>query len=158
MIKACEIILTYRIFKILFLFRDESKIFQFFRLYSGMWRYVSIYDLVQIFLANLISSIILFIVVMTWHQGYFAGFSRSVLVLDFLICFFAISGKRVLVRVIREASEKSREQKTLLNGFTLNILRCMTSVTIFTSFGSGCFIPARSPIWRVKSMRMTDKA
>ena len=88
-------------------------VFQFFRLYSGMWRYVSIYDLVQIFLANLISSIILFIVVITWHQGYFAGFSRSVLVLDFLICFFAISGKRVLVRVIREASEKSREQKTL---------------------------------------------
>ncbi len=88
-------------------------IFHFFHIYSGMWRYVSIYDLVQIFLANLVSSIILFIIVATWQQEYFAGFSRSVIVLDFMICFFAISGKRVLVRVIREASAKSKEQKTL---------------------------------------------
>ncbi|MEM4248592.1 MAG: nucleoside-diphosphate sugar epimerase/dehydratase, partial [Candidatus Nanoarchaeia archaeon] len=79
----------------------------------GMWRYVSIYDIVQIFLANVVSSAILFFIVSYWQTGYFAGFSRSVIILDFLICFFAVSGKRVLVRIIREASARSKEQKTL---------------------------------------------
>ncbi len=88
-------------------------VFYLFKIYSGMWRYVSIHDLMQIFLANVVSSLILFVVIMTWRQEYFIGFSRSVLVLDFLICFFAISGKRVLSRVIREAAAKGKSEKTI---------------------------------------------
>ncbi len=88
-------------------------VFAFFNIYSGMWRYVSIYDLVQIFIANLISSVIIFATVVTWQQEYFAGLSRSVLILDFLICFFAISGKRVLVRIIREASYRPKGQNAV---------------------------------------------
>ncbi|HPO90061.1 MAG TPA: nucleoside-diphosphate sugar epimerase/dehydratase [Victivallales bacterium] len=77
-------------------------VFLLFRIYSGLWRYVSIYDMIQIFLANLLASLILFLIVETWHTTYFAGFSRSVIILDFILCFLAMSGKRVLVRVIRE--------------------------------------------------------
>jgi len=91
--------------------------FLVFRIYSGMWRYVSIYDLLQIFFANLASSAILFIIVAIWQTSYFAGFSRSVIILDFMICFSAMSGKRILVRIIREAASKdwgSESVNTLL--------------------------------------------
>lgn len=88
-------------------------IFHLFRIYSGMWRYVSIYDLIQIFLANFISNLILFIIIITWQQEYFSGFSRSVIILDFLICFFAVSSTRVLVRIIREAASKGKGQRTI---------------------------------------------
>ncbi len=84
-------------------------VFALFRIYSGMWRYVSIHDLVRIFLANVVASAILFVAVMIWHTTYFAGLSRPVLVLDFMICFAAISGKRVLTRIIREAAGRSRD-------------------------------------------------
>jgi FlaA1/EpsC-like NDP-sugar epimerase len=83
-------------------------IFFLFRIYGGMWRYVSIHDLTRIFLANLVASILLFLVVMNWHTTYFAGLARSVLVLDFMLCFAGISGKRVLTRIIREASSRGR--------------------------------------------------
>jgi FlaA1/EpsC-like NDP-sugar epimerase len=91
----------------------KLSIFFLFRIYSGMWRYVSIYDLIQIFLANLVSSIVIFLLVVFWQTTYFAGFSRSVIVLDFLICFFAVSGKRILARIIREASSKERSGETI---------------------------------------------
>jgi len=84
-------------------------VFFIFRIYNGLWRYVSIYDMIQIFFANLIASLILFFIVENWHTTYFAGFSRSVIILDFILCFLAMSGKRVLVRIIREQAsiEKS---------------------------------------------------
>ena len=45
--------------------------FYLFGIYSGMWRYVSIHDLRQIFLANLVSTALLFIIILTWRQEYF---------------------------------------------------------------------------------------
>lgn len=84
-------------------------VFYLFHIYSGMWRYVSIYDLLKIFFANLVSSLILSVIIISWQQEYFAGFSRSVLILDFLICFSAISGKRVLTRIIRETASLRKE-------------------------------------------------
>jgi FlaA1/EpsC-like NDP-sugar epimerase len=82
--------------------------FLFFRTYSGMWRYVSIYDLLQIFFANFIASILLFFMIVIWQKTYFAGFSRSIIVLDFMICFSAMSGKRMLVRIIRELASREK--------------------------------------------------
>ena len=108
-------------------------VFYLFRLYSGMWRYVSIHDLMQIFFANLLSTALLFIIILTWRQEYFIGFSRSVLVLDFLICFFAISGKRVLSRVIREAASKGKGDdviKTLVIGSSSS---CNSVIQTFSS-------------------------
>ncbi len=93
-------------------------VFSLFRIYSGLWRYVSIHDLIKIFFANLAASIALFVLVNTWHETYFEGFSRSVLVLDFLICFLGVSGKRVLARIIRESASNKEGSglRTLLLG------------------------------------------
>ncbi len=94
-------------------------VFYFFGVYSGMWRYVSIYDLMQILLANIVSSLILYVVIVFFREQYFQGFSRSVLILDFMLCFFAVSGKRVLSRIIREAAARGAKKefvRTLILG------------------------------------------
>jgi len=69
-------------------------------LYRGVWRYVSIPDLINIFkgvsLASIVSAVtILFI----WR---FQGFSRAVFVIDWLLLFVLISGSRILERVYKE--------------------------------------------------------
>ncbi|MBT4514227.1 MAG: polysaccharide biosynthesis protein, partial [Chloroflexi bacterium] len=71
-----------------------------FRLFRGMWRYVAIPDLVQIFKATLISSIA-FLVLQWWLFG-FVGFPRSVILIDFAGNLFLLSGVRLLVRIGRE--------------------------------------------------------
>ena len=73
-----------------------------FRLFRGMWRYVAIPDLVQIFKATLISSIA-FLFLQWWLFG-FVGFPRSVLLIDFAGNLFLLSGARLAVRIFRERS------------------------------------------------------
>ena len=73
-----------------------------FRLFRGMWRYVAIPDLVQIFKATLISSIA-FLFLQWWLFG-FVGFPRSVLLIDFAGNLFLLAGVRLGVRIIRERS------------------------------------------------------
>jgi FlaA1/EpsC-like NDP-sugar epimerase len=72
--------------------------FFFFRLYRGMWRYTSLPDLVNVLKAVTASSFILFAwLVLTRH---FAGFSRSVFLLDWLYTFIFIAGLRVSIRMV----------------------------------------------------------
>lgn len=82
-------------------------IFLVFRLYEGMWRYVSIFDLMRILLANIISSGLLLAAVYYYRNKYFPGFSLNVIAIDFLVCFFFMCGKRVVVRIIREVASKA---------------------------------------------------
>ncbi len=77
-----------------------------FGLYRGMWRYVSISDLITIFKAVLSASLasslaILFI----WR---FEGFSRAVFIIDWLLLFVFISGARVLERIYKELFDQVR--------------------------------------------------
>jgi UDP-GlcNAc:undecaprenyl-phosphate GlcNAc-1-phosphate transferase len=76
-----------------------------FGLYRGMWRYVSVMDLVNIFKAVSYASIasmaaILFI----WR---FQGFSRTVFIIDWLLLFLFIAGSRVLERVYKEIFDQA---------------------------------------------------
>jgi FlaA1/EpsC-like NDP-sugar epimerase len=80
--------------------------FYFFRLHEGMWRYVSIADILRIFLSNFLSSTTLILFFYFFRAKIAPGFSLNVFVIDFLICFFAMSGKRMLARVIRESAER----------------------------------------------------
>lgn len=82
-------------------------VFALFRLYEGMWRYVSIADLIKIFTANLIASSLILGIVAYLRADYFPGFSIAVFTIDFLICFLAMSGKRVFMRIVREYAAKS---------------------------------------------------
>ncbi|OGV49296.1 MAG: hypothetical protein A2X49_07265 [Lentisphaerae bacterium GWF2_52_8] len=99
-------------------------VFWGFRLYEGMWRYVSIPDLMRILWANIVASGILAVIVLLWHDKVFLGFARSVLLLDFMICFLMMSGKRVLTRVIRESASRTggdRNLRTILVGSTESV-------------------------------------
>lgn len=88
-------------------------VFAAFKLNSGMWRYVSINDLMKILFANLIATSVIFLIVNFFHEQYFIGFSRSILIIDFLLCFLFMSGKRVSARILREAASKSFGQSEI---------------------------------------------
>ncbi|EFK08070.1 RmlD substrate binding domain protein [delta proteobacterium NaphS2] len=69
----------------------------FFGAYKGMWRYTGIYDLENLIKACVVSSaVIVSVLVITVR---FAGFPRSVFIIDFLLTFLFISGARVVIRL-----------------------------------------------------------
>ncbi len=75
------------------------KIFSFrlFALYRGMWRYTSVWDAINIIKANFLSSSLLVLSVY-----YFVGFyniSRSLFVIDFILCICGISIFRLGIRM-----------------------------------------------------------
>jgi len=77
-----------------------------FGVYRGIWKYVGIPDLINIFKAVSIGSlgsvgVILFI----WR---FQGFSRAVFVIDWILLFVFVSGSRVLERVYKEIFDQAR--------------------------------------------------
>ncbi len=75
------------------------KIFSFriFSLYRGMWRYTSLYDMINILKANILASI--FLIVSIYFLYGFSGISRSLFVIDFIICFGMVSSTRLGIRV-----------------------------------------------------------
>jgi len=87
-----------------------------FGLYRGIWRYVSVPDLINVFKAVFSASlasaaIILFI----WR---FQGFSRAVFVIDWLLLFVFISGARILERIYKEMFDQAslNGKKVLIYG------------------------------------------
>jgi len=71
--------------------------FFFFDLYKGMWRYTSLYDLINLIKACLASSGI--IVVLLLITVRFSGFPRSVFIIDSFLTFVFVGGYRIGVRV-----------------------------------------------------------
>jgi len=77
-----------------------------FGLYRGIWRYVSISDLITIFKAVLSASLASSLAVLfIWR---FEGFSRAVFIIDWLLLFVFISGARVLERIYKELFDQVR--------------------------------------------------
>ena len=69
-------------------------------LYRGVWRYISLSDLVNILRAVVASSILSALVVLyLWR---FEGYSRAVFVIDGLLLFVAISGARLIEPLLNE--------------------------------------------------------
>ena len=75
-----------------------------FRLFSGWWRHVTVYDVVDIARGNLLAST-LFVVATVFVYGT-EGFPRSVFVLDLLICTAMMCGIRVAIRLMRERDDE----------------------------------------------------
>jgi len=76
-----------------------------FGIYRGMWRYVSVMDLVNVFKAVSVSSIAsVAIILFIWR---FQGFSRTVFIIDWLLLFIFISGSRVLERIYKEIFDQA---------------------------------------------------
>lgn len=84
---------------------------------DGWWRYVSIPDLLQILKANVVASfgVVLYAVFIREMDN----LPRSVIILDFLICFMTMIGVRVMVRILREqrrqlSKSNRRKKKSVL--------------------------------------------
>jgi len=71
--------------------------FVFFAMYRGMWRYTSLYDLINVVKACILSSTV--IIVLLAITTRFAGISRGVLIIDFFLTFLLIGGYRIIVRL-----------------------------------------------------------
>ena len=77
-------------------------VFWIFRLFSGMWSYFSIYDLVRLGAGLAVSIVVFALMIFFFRSMSFGGYPRSVFVLEFLLLGFWLAGSRVLARYIRE--------------------------------------------------------
>jgi FlaA1/EpsC-like NDP-sugar epimerase len=78
-------------------------VFAWFHLYEGLWRYVSMRDILAILKAVTLSSLIFMAGVLAVFGH---GFPRSVFVLDWVLCLALVGGVRLAVRALRESSRR----------------------------------------------------
>ncbi len=86
-------------------------LFSLFRLYSGLWVFVSLDDLVRILLALVVTTAIFMVTVFMMMNMSFHGFPRSVFALQFLLMAGWMAGGRLAMRWLRERRLLSRESK-----------------------------------------------
>jgi len=107
------------LFLILFL-AIKIAVFYSFRLYDISWRFVSLQDLANIGKAILLSNGILFIIIYGFNLSLFAGFPRSILLVDLIFSFMLSSGfkisKRMYLEVMRQRIGTSDLKRTLIVG------------------------------------------
>jgi len=75
-------------------------VFGYLGLYSGLWRYVSVDDIWRIIKAQVLATLCFITVIVFLHT--FAGFPRSIFVLDCILSFCLIAGVRFTTRLFRE--------------------------------------------------------
>tara|TARA_Y100001980_G_C14555024_1_gene342697 strand:- start:887 stop:2788 length:1902 start_codon:yes stop_codon:yes gene_type:complete len=93
--------------------------FQVFALYSGMWRYTSVWDLLNILKGNVFASSIIVACISYWYG--FEHISRSLFIIDFILCSIFISIVRLGIRLffshlkdVLSTKEKSKSKKNIL--------------------------------------------
>ena len=77
-------------------------VFYLFKTFHGIWRYVSLTDLVKLFFANCLGSFIIIILSLHFSVDYVNLLTTRVIVSDFFFCLFFSAGIRVFVRMCRE--------------------------------------------------------
>ncbi len=96
--------------------------FRIFSLYRGMWRYTSVWDMLNIIKANLLSSFILTSIAM--YSVGFDELSRSVFIIDFIICTGFICISRLGIRMffshaiaaLKTKNQENNKKRVLLIG------------------------------------------
>ena len=74
--------------------------FAAYGVYRGVWRYISLQDILMMFKAVTLSSLLSAVVLLyAWR---FQGFSRAVMVIDWMLTFLVVSGARVVERLFDE--------------------------------------------------------
>lgn len=89
---------------ILFLIPLKLIILYWFGLYRGMWRYTGINDLINLAKANAVATLLIFSSLLLINR--FHGLSRSIFLMDGIICFLLTSGFRVIIRLSLTANGK----------------------------------------------------
>jgi FlaA1/EpsC-like NDP-sugar epimerase len=88
--------------------------FIFFDLYKGMWRYTGMYDLLNILKACASSSVLIVLILLITIR--FAGFPRSIFVIDFLLILIFVSGFRLSIRLLHSYVDKKNALPLLWMG------------------------------------------
>lgn len=89
----------------------------YFGLYSGLWRYASIDDIWRIVKANVLAMFCFIPAVALLYT--FAGFPRSIFVLDCILSFCLVAGIRFVTRLLREKFRPvigSKRKKAIIVG------------------------------------------
>lgn len=100
--------LNHLILGILFLIPFKVIVFYFFGLYRGMWRYTGLNDLQKLLRANAVSLLIIFTTLLLLNR--FIGLSRSIFIMDGILCFLFTAGFRIIIRI--HFSNKNTDIKT----------------------------------------------
>jgi FlaA1/EpsC-like NDP-sugar epimerase len=79
--------------------------FDAFKLHRGLWKYVSVDDLIRIVKAVSVSSLALLLV--NYFILHLYNFPRSVYLIDWLLAIFVFAGKRIAIRILREVSREA---------------------------------------------------
>jgi FlaA1/EpsC-like NDP-sugar epimerase len=84
-----------------------------FRLYEGLWRYTSIWDLLHIVSGVFVSSTAVF-ALMRWAAG--LPYPASIPIIDSILLIFILTGLRLTRRIYRELRHANREKRVLIYG------------------------------------------
>jgi FlaA1/EpsC-like NDP-sugar epimerase len=79
-----------------------------FRLYGGVWRYSSMNDLLRIFKAVTLGSVLFGLFVALRYQ--LVGFPRSVIIIDWFAIIIFLGGTRFIYRLLRESRSHTGEE------------------------------------------------
>jgi FlaA1/EpsC-like NDP-sugar epimerase len=93
-------------------------VFRVVKLDRGLWRYVSVIDIVRIAAGNLLATVLGGGLILMFGPR---GFPRSIYALDFIVCLLGTSGLRLAVRIFQELalsaqSSKSAEKNVFIYG------------------------------------------
>jgi FlaA1/EpsC-like NDP-sugar epimerase len=90
-------------------------VFFAFGMYRRFWRYASIFDLIALVFANIAASgATTIFVAAAIYRFYIYEFSRSVLILDWLMCLALTAGVRLAIRVAAESHRRSPAARAAL--------------------------------------------
>lgn len=92
-------------------------VFYYFRIFQGLWRYVSMSDLWQILRANAAASLLAMAGILFFYGA--KEYPRSIFIIDYIICFSLLAGVRFFTRLYRERYKRSiifERQKVLIIG------------------------------------------
>ncbi|MFH1888950.1 MAG: hypothetical protein ABH806_02535 [Candidatus Omnitrophota bacterium] len=93
---------------IVWLILIKISVFYMLGLYRGVWKYISVSDLITVFKAVTLASA--FSVIIFTFLFRFKGFSRVVFFIDWLLLLFLVAGSRILFRVLGELFSRVRKE------------------------------------------------
>ncbi|RJX31841.1 MAG: hypothetical protein C4525_11375 [Desulfarculus sp.] len=85
-----------------------------FGVYRGDWRYVSVHAMVQLAKALLLGSLLVVAGIAAFYR--FEGFSRTALIMDFVLSFMFLAGCRFLIRIFTESVAHKKGVPVLIMG------------------------------------------
>ncbi|MCF8111437.1 MAG: polysaccharide biosynthesis protein [Desulfobacteraceae bacterium] len=113
----------------------KPALFYFFDLYHGMWRYTSIADLINVIKAAFASTLLIIFLLLLINR--FAGYSRSVFIIDLLLTVILISGFRVAVRFYFESITEGMNPREVMKNIAGRLIHVPADQKKLLIIGAG---------------------